>query len=66
MLKADSLAANRIVGALASGVAIIACENTMRNQKLSRQDMISGIAYASAGVVRIMQRQQQGYAYSRP
>ena len=66
MLKADSLAANRIVEAFASGVAIVACENTMRNQKLSRQDMLSGIAYASAGVVRIMQRQQQGYAYIRP
>ena len=66
MLKADSVAGNRVAEALGAGVSVIACENTMRGQKLSRDDMLTGIGYASAGVVRLMQRQQQGYAYIRP
>lgn len=43
-----------------------ACENTMRNQKLARTDMLAGIGYVDAGVVEIMKKQQQGRAYIRP
>ena len=66
MLKADSVVANRIDEALKSGVKVIACENTMRGQKLVRDDMLASIGYVNAGVVEIMQRQQQGWAYLRP
>ena len=66
MLKADSTVGNRIGEALGSGVKVAACENTMRGQKLAKSDMLSGISYVGAGVVEIMQRQQQGWAYLRP
>ena len=66
MLKLDSPVANRIAEAAASGVKIVACENTMHGQHLSRSDMLNGIGYVSAGVVEIMQRQQQGWSYLRP
>lgn len=66
MLKSDSVVGNRIGEAVASGVKVVACENTMRGQKLSRQDMLNGIDYVGAGVVELMQRQQQGWAYIRP
>jgi intracellular sulfur oxidation DsrE/DsrF family protein len=38
----------------------------MTNQKLIRDDMLPRIGYAKSGVVEIMQKQQQGYAYIRP
>lgn len=66
MLKADSIVGNRIGDALASGVKVAACENTMHGQKLTKQDMLNGIDYVPAGVVEIMHRQQQGWAYLRP
>ncbi|HWR76168.1 MAG TPA: DsrE family protein [Thiobacillus sp.] len=66
MLKADSEVANRIGEAVDSGVKVVACENTMRGQKLSKDDMNAKISYVQAGVVEILQRQQQGYAYLRP
>ncbi len=66
MLKADSVVGNRIGEAVASGVKVVACENTMRGQKLGKQDMLNGIDYVPAGVVELMQRQQQGWAYIRP
>ncbi len=66
MLKSDSVVGNRISEALGSGVKIAACENTMRGQKLAKSDMLGGISYVGAGVVEIMQRQQQGWAYLRP
>jgi intracellular sulfur oxidation DsrE/DsrF family protein len=66
MLKLDSPVANRISEASADGVKILACENTMKGQKLARSDMLTGIGYVGAGVVEIMQRQQQGWSYLRP
>jgi hypothetical protein len=53
-------------GALAAGVKVVACENTMKGQKLARKDMIDGIGYVQAGVVELIVKQQQGYAYIRP
>ena len=66
MLKADSVVGNRIGEALGNGVKVAACENTMRGQKLQKADMLDGIGYVGAGVVEIMQKQQQGWAYLRP
>lgn len=66
MLKADSVAGNRVADALAAGVSVVACENTMKNQKITRDDMLPKIGYVEAGVVQLMIRQQQGWAYIRP
>jgi hypothetical protein len=66
MLKLDSEVGTRVSEALSDGVKLVACENTMTNQKLTKDDMLPRIGYAKAGVVEIMQKQQQGYAYIRP
>ena len=66
MLKADSVVGTRVDEALAAGVKVVACENTMRGQKLTKPDMLAGVGYVAAGVVEIMQKQQQGWAYIRP
>ena len=66
MLKMDSAVGGRVDEALAAGVKVVACENTMRNAKLAKPDMLNGIGYVPAGVVELMQKQQQGWAYLRP
>ena len=66
ILKVDSPVGTRVDEALKSGVAIVACENSMRGQKLTRDDMLNDIGYVKAGVVELMERQRQGYAYIRP
>jgi intracellular sulfur oxidation DsrE/DsrF family protein len=66
MLKADSKVAAGLAAALDSSVGLIACENTMRTTHVKRDDMYDGISYVNAGVVHIMQRQREGWAYIRP
>jgi len=66
MLKADSAVGKRISDALGNGVKVVACENTMKGQKLTKADMLPAIGYVPAGVVELMQRQREGYAYIRP
>jgi len=66
MLKVESVVGNRVGEALAAGVKVVACENTLQAQKLTHADMLPKIDYVPAGVVELMQKQQQGWAYIRP
>lgn len=66
MLKMESVVGPRVSEAMGAGVSVVACENTMRNQKVSRADMLPKIGYVAAGVVQLMERQREGYAYIRP
>jgi uncharacterized protein len=66
MLKADAVTGTRVTEATQAGVKVVACQNTMKAQKLGTADMNTSIGYVPAGVVEIMKRQQQGWAYIRP
>ena len=66
MLKLESEVANRVADALARGINILACENTMTNTKTTRADMLPNISYVKAGVTTLMARQREGWAYIRP
>lgn len=66
MLKKSSSVSQRIDEATMSGMKVVACENTMHAQKLTKNEMLDGIDYVPAGVVEIMKKQQQGWSYVRP
>lgn len=66
MLKMESPVASRVGDAAKAGVKVIACENTMRGQKLVRDDMNAAVGYVPAGVTEIMKKQAAGWAYLRP
>lgn len=66
MLKSDSKVTDRLAQALDGNIGLMACENTMRNTKVTKADMYSGIRYVDAGVVHLMKRQREGWAYIRP
>lgn len=66
MLKIDSSVASRVEEAQKSNVTIVACENTMKAMKLTKADMLPNTSYVPAGVVELMRKQNEGYAYIRP
>jgi len=66
MLKFDSVVANRVDEAVARGIKIVACEATMRDRKLTKDDMLKSVDYVPGGVIEVLQKQQQGYAYLKP
>lgn len=66
MLTADSLAANGVQDALATGVEFVACGNSMKAQHIAKDDLVDGVGVTNAGYVEIMRRQQHGWAYLRP
>ncbi len=66
MLKAESIVGNRIDDAMKAGVKLEACQVTMRKAKLTKADMLDKIGYVPGGVIEIMHREQEGWAYIRP
>jgi intracellular sulfur oxidation DsrE/DsrF family protein len=66
MLRDDSLVPNKVDEALEEGVKIVACENTMKAQNISRDTMLPNIGYVEAGIVELIKLQQAGWAYVRP
>jgi intracellular sulfur oxidation DsrE/DsrF family protein len=50
-----------------TGLALTACGNTMKAQKITLADLLPGFIKADeGGVVRIAELQSQGYVYLRP
>jgi uncharacterized protein len=66
MLKADSVVGNRIDETKSTGVSVVACGMTMKGMKLTEADMLPGTKYVPTGVVELMKKQKEGYAYIRP
>ncbi|MGB7597160.1 MAG: DsrE family protein [Gallionella sp.] len=66
MLKMDSPIANRIDQSKKAGIAIVACQNTMRHMKLTDADMLPNTTYVPSGVVEILKKENEGYGYIRP
>jgi len=65
MLKSDSSVKQRIAEALNSGVQVNACQHTMHGMTFTPADMLPDIGYVPSGVVEVMRKQQQGWAYIR-
>lgn len=66
MLMAESKVTARLATAMDNNIGLLACENTMRNAKVTKADMYGGISYAPSGVSHIIARQSEGWYYLRP
>jgi len=52
---------------VAQGMTLTICGNTMTKMNIPKENLVPGCKIASAGgVVRLMELQEQGYAYIRP
>lgn len=66
MLRNDSPVASGLEEASRNGVKLKACGNTMSMTHTTRAELGPAVDVVPAGIVEIMERQQEGYAYVRP
>lgn len=66
MLHNDSPVSAGLEEAQKDGVKLLACGNTMRATHTTREDLNWLVDVVPAGIVEIMQKQNEGYAYVRP
>jgi intracellular sulfur oxidation DsrE/DsrF family protein len=69
LLTEESEVASRVESLAAHDIRFSACQNTMNaiKQKTGKEPvLLDGVETVNAGVARIMELQEQGYAYIRP
>jgi len=66
MLKMESEVGDRVNQAVEHGIKVVACEQTMRGFKLTKDDMLKSIGYVPGGVIEVMKKQKAGWAYLKP
>lgn len=49
-----------------AGVLFAACNNALNSQKIAREELPSFVTVVPAGVVELVDRQAEGYAYLKP
>ena len=66
LLFKDNPNKTRIASMMKQGVSFSACANTMSKMDKELMDLVEGCRKVPGGVVQIMERQEQGWAYLRP
>lgn len=66
MLKFDSEVGPRLADAEKNGVLLRACGSSLKAMKLKPSDLHPSVQVVPAGIVEIMSRQKQGWAYIKP
>lgn len=57
----DKKTLDRIKSLMEYDVEFVACRNTMETMKWTEKDFIDGISYTQAGIVEVIEKQQEGY-----
>ncbi len=57
----DANTLNRVKSLMEYDVEFVACRNTMETMKWKESDFIDGISYTQAGIVEVIEKQQEGY-----
>ncbi len=66
LLKTPDLHGAHLERLRAKGVRIQACENSLRQMGLTRAELQGGVETVPAGVVELVRKQAEGWAYIRP
>jgi intracellular sulfur oxidation DsrE/DsrF family protein len=63
VMSAKSKQIDAIKELRAKGVRFLVCENTLKSQKVSKEQLISEVEYVPVGIAEIVEKQEQGWTY---
>ncbi len=66
LLQKNEAFRDRVSSMQLYGVHFVACGNTMKTLKVSKEDLVKGVSVAQAGVLEIMEKQEKRWSYVRP
>ncbi len=66
LVKGQSKHAEQIVKLMKRGARFAACENTMQEKSIRKDDLLSGVETVSSGATEVLRKQQEGYNYFKP
>jgi uncharacterized protein len=65
LLKTNTAFEERMKKAIASGVVLAACQNTMRIRKVTTEDLFPFASQVDSGVSELIRKQEAGWSYVR-
>lgn len=66
LTKSESGGSAEIAQLQKRGVQFHACENTMKKEKVTKEDLLPGVTTTPSGAVEVLRKQQQGFSYLKP
>ena len=61
--SAKTLQADKIKELKAKGVTFAACENTLRERKIEKSEIVSEAFFVPAGIIEVVDKQTKGWSY---
>jgi intracellular sulfur oxidation DsrE/DsrF family protein len=58
--------ADEVTRLIKEGVRFAACENTLREKSIPKENLLPGVTTVPAGVAEVIRKQQKGFGYFRP
>lgn len=66
LVKDKSEHADEVARLIKVGVRFAACENTLRDKLIPKENLLPGVTTVPSGAVEVIRKQQEGYGYFRP
>ena len=66
LVKGKTAGGEEVEKLMKDGVRFAACENTMREKAIARDDLLPGVATVPSGAAEVVRKQQEGYGYFKP
>lgn len=63
LLKTNAAMRERLEQAAAKGVIFAACQNTMRRQHVTKEDLFAFVITVDSGVAEVVRKQEAGWSY---
>jgi uncharacterized protein len=61
--SAKTLQGDKIKELKAKGVIFVACENTLRERKIDKSEIVPEAGFVPAGIIEVVDKQTKGWAY---
>ncbi|MBK9103160.1 MAG: DsrE family protein [Saprospiraceae bacterium] len=55
----------KIIELKGKGIQFVVCENTMRERKVTKEEIIPEAGFVKAGIIEIVKKQEEGWSYIR-
>ncbi len=65
-VKGQSKHADQVEELMKRGVRFAACETTMQEKSVRKDDLLPGVKTVSSEATEVLRKQQQGYSYFEP
>jgi intracellular sulfur oxidation DsrE/DsrF family protein len=63
IMSAKSKQIQAIKALRTKGVRFVVCENTLKSQKVTKEQLMSEVEYIPVGIAEIVEKQEQGWSY---